>query len=72
MVHREIYRLQLQEMSQLAQRSAVDKSRRFNTGDMVLVDRRNLTVKDGVQKLSDKYICHFNVVAEVGSYTYRL
>ena len=31
-------------MSQRAQRSAVDKSRKFNTGDMVLVDRRNLTV----------------------------
>ena len=71
-VHREIYGLLRQEMSQRAQRSAMDKSRKFNIGDMVLVDHRNLTVKDGIRKLSDKFIGPFKVAAEVGSYAYRL
>ena len=71
-LNREIYGLLCQEMSQRAQRSAVDKSRKFNTGVMVLVDHHNLTVKDGVRKLSDKFIGIFKVVAEVGSYAYRL
>ena len=36
------------------------------------MDRRNLTVKDGVRKLSDKFIGPFKVAAKVGSYAYRL
>ena len=71
-VNRDFYGLLRQEMSQRVKQSAVDKSRKFNTGDMVLVDRCNLTVKDGVRKLSDKFISPFKVAAEVGSYAYRL
>ena len=36
------------------------------------MDRRNLNVKDGVRKLSDKFIGPFQVAAEVGNYAYRL
>ena len=59
-------------MSQRAQRSVADKLPKFNTGDMVLVDRRNLTVKDAGRKLSNKFIGPFKIAAEVGSYAYRL
>ena len=37
-----------------------------------MVDRRNLTVREGTRKLSDKYIGPFTVAAKVGSSAYRL
>ena len=71
-VHREIYSLLRKEKSQRMQRGPQDKSRKFKAGDMVLVDRRNLTIKDGTRKLSDKFIGPFEVTAAIGSYAYRV
>ena len=71
-VHREIFDLLRKDKAQRAQRDNVDKARKFQAGDQVLVDRRNLTIKEGTRKLSDKYIGPFTVKSEVGTYAYKL
>ena len=50
-VHWEIFDLLRKDKAQRAQRDNVDKARKFQTGDQVLVDRRNLTIKEEVRVL---------------------
>ena len=52
-VHQEIIDLLRKDKAQQAQRDNVDKAWKFQAGDQVLVDGRNLTIKEGTRKLSD-------------------
>ena len=71
-VHREIHQLLRQEKKARASKAPPGKAREFEIGEQVLVDRRNLTIREGTRKLSDKYIGPFTVAAKVGSSAYRL
>lgn len=50
-----------------------DKARTFAIGDLVLVDRRNLTIKAGNNRsLTNKYIGPFKVLGRKGRHAYKL
>src|SRR6187402_2230712 len=51
---------------------SLDKARTYNPGDKVLVDRRNLTIKEGNRSLTQKYIGPFTVKRKVGSHAYEV
>ena len=51
----------------------IEKGRRVNIDDWVLVDRRNLQVKAGNNKsLTRKFLGPFAVIKAIGSHAYRL
>ena len=52
---------------------SIDKARSFEVGDMVLVDRRNLTIKAGNNhSLSNKYIGPYKIIDKKGTHAYKL
>ena len=67
-VHDEIFELLRKDKAQREQRDNVDKARKFQAGDQVLVDRLNLNIKEGTRNLSEKYIGPFTVKSEVRTY----
>ena len=52
---------------------SLEKSRQFQVGDQVLVDRRNLTVKAGNNRsLTQKWIGPYKVIKAAGRHAYKL
>ena len=49
------------------------EARRYKVGDQVLVDRRNLTIPEGIRPLSDRWIGPYNVIEDRwDGYAYKL
>ena len=71
-VHNEIGPI-LKSINNKCSSLSIDKARTFEIGDMVLVDRRNLTIKAGNNRsLSNKYVGPYKVIDKKGSLAYKL
>ena len=49
-----------------------EKSQEYEVGDRVLVDRRNLRIKEGIRALSKKWIGPYTVTEVISRHSYRL
>ena len=51
--------------SAISQKMVGQEARKYKMGDWVLVDRRNLTIPEGIRALSDRWIGPYKVIKDV-------
>ena len=59
--------------SAISQKMVGQEARKYKVGDWVLVDRRNLTIPEGIRALSDRWIGPYKVIKDVwDGHAYKL
>ena len=70
-VHNQIHHT-LRRINDKRSKISTEKSRQYHEGDKVMVDRRNLAIKDGTRSLSTKWLGPFTVTKVISRHAYKL